>query len=476
MKTFTAVTKCSSEGEIILKRACFRMKICLKPRNIYSAVKPLYILSKLLGLTQLRSETATVTPENFKSSVGVVSWTVGNTLYSVIILFILMTFHCLSLHIKIQNIYRKLKYTYILTDSFNSVLTLATVFVSIIQGITFNRNKVDMIFTKINNNDKSILRNSASDVYKRTNRIFILHITVIALIFGFVCIYDLFSNFKKNTIIAVTRYSSHVIRIVMDMQFVSFNLLLKSRFDIFNKQLLSIFGIHSERELEQHLLDNICRESTYESTKLPDHKGLSFKRRLDTFYGEYYELGGKSVWKVSPLTERRYFGSTNSGTSATLQKLRINHNEICNTARLVVSTYGVYITFELINISADIIIVLYFSTDFLISDSYMNIEAISWCSFWLVLHAAKLISITRSCQLVSNSGNHTSILVGKLMLLTLPFSSNTLTQLKMFYYQLLHTKLHMTACDFFELNNKILGSVAKMAVTYVIVLLLSQKI
>jgi hypothetical protein len=258
----------------------------------------------------------------------------------------------------------------------------------------------------------------------------------------------------------------------MDMQFVSFNLLLKYRFDVLNKQLLSIFGVHSERDLEESLLDNICKEPK----KLSEHNNMSFITRVDTMYREHHSLDEKRIGKKSPLTETEHFPNTSLEQEARLQELRIHHNEICTIARLVVSTYGVYIIFELLNISADIIKVLYFTTDCVISEGYMNMEAIGWCSLWLVLHASKLISVTRSCQLVSNCGNHTSILVGKLMLLSRPFSSSTMIQLQMFSHQLLHTKLNLSACDFFDLNNTILKSVVKVAISYVIVLLLNQTI
>jgi hypothetical protein len=262
----------------------------------------------------------------------------------------------------------------------------------------------------------------------------------------------------------------------MDIQFVSFNLLLKYRFDVLNKELLSLFGVRSERELEQNLIDDICKASTDESRKVRERNNTRQQTRLGTFCSRYCDFHRKLVWKGSTATETGYFRNPDSKPETGLQVLRISHNEMCNTARLVVSTYGVYIVFELLNVSADVIEVLYFTTDFVISEGYMRIDAVGWCSVWLILHAAKLIGITRTCQLVSNCGNQTSVLVSKLMLLSRPYSSNTITQLQMFCHQLLPTKLHFCACDFFELNNAILGSMAKVSITYVMVLLLNQTV
>jgi hypothetical protein len=62
------------------------------------------------------------------------------------------------------------------------------------------------------------------------------------------------------------------------------------------------------------------------------------------------------------------------------------------------------------------------------------------------------------------------------MVFSQPSNSGIVTQLQMFSHQLLHTKLHLSACDFFDLNNTVLKSVVKVAISYVIVLLLNQKI
>jgi hypothetical protein len=348
----------------------------------------------------------------------------------------------------------------------------ATVFVAIIKTITFNRNKLDIIFSKINNSDKSILRNSTSDVCRRTSRLFVTYVTIITITFGLACAYDFITISRRNPIILMTRHCSHVIRIIMDMQFVSFNFILKYFFDVLNKQLLSIFDMHSERDLEQNLLNNICKEPK----NLSEYTNMPFLTRVNTIYREYHDVDQQHVWKRSPLTEAEYFPDANCKQEAGLLQLRIHHNEICNITRLVVSTYGVYIIFELLTISSDIITILYFTTDSVISEGHMRMETICWCSLWLVLHASKLISITRSCQLVSNCGNHTSVLVAKLMVLSQPFSSSIMTQLQMFIHQLLHTKLHLSACDFFDLNNTVLKSVVKVAISYVIVLLLNQTV
>jgi hypothetical protein len=448
------------------------MKIHLKPSNVYSVVKPVYVVSKLLGLAPIGLKTAAVSLEDFKGSVGLIS-TLSSTFYSIIILLIFVTLHCVSIHLKIEYIYSTLKYTYVLTDSFQSALTLVTVVISIIQAITFNRNKLDIILSKINNIDKCILRNSAFDIHRKTSTLLVLHMAIIAVTFTFVCIYDLISDFRKTIIvIAVTQYTSHVFRIIMDVQFVSFNILLKYRFDVLNKQLLSLFGVLSERELEESLTDDICKASTDESRKVRQHNAR-LQTRLGTICSRYCDWHREHVSESSAATEIGYFRKPDSEPEAGLQVLRISHNEMCNTARMVVATYGVYIVFELLSVSADIIAVLYVTTDFVISKGYVRIDAVGWCAVWLILHVAKLVGITRTCQLVSSCGNHTSVLVSKLMLLSRPYSSNTVTELQMFCHQLLPTKLHFCAYDFFELNNTILGSVAKVSITYVIVLLLN---
>jgi hypothetical protein len=64
---------------------------------------------------------------------------------------------------------------------------------------------------------------------------------------------------------------------------------------------------------------------------------------------------------------------------------------MCNTARLVVSTYGVYIVLELLNGSSNLITILYFTKGLFIPEGYMRIDAVGWCSFWLILHVRNTI-------------------------------------------------------------------------------------
>jgi hypothetical protein len=441
------------------------MEIRFEPKSLHSALKALFFLSALFGIAPLKLKSSGMAPGYCKASIGL-RWEIGRTLYPFTILLALIVSNCISLHLKIQAVYKQLKYTYVLTDSFKSVLAFATVVVSIIQTITFNRNKLDIIISKINSSEKSVLRNSSSRMCRRTSRMFVTYLTLVAVTFGLACTCEIISS-GRSPIIVTTGFCSHIIRIAMDMQFVTFNFRLKYLFDVLNKQLLSIFGIRSERDLEQNLLDNICSQPKLFS----EYNDTPLRTRESNIYGE-----NRRMWKRSPVIDTECIPNTNFRKETGLHVLRIHHNEICNITRLVVSTYGVFIVFELLNISADIIAVLYFTADRVISEVYMDMEAIATCSLWLLLNALKLIGITRSCQLVSNCGNHASVLLAKLMLLSRHFSSSGMVQLKLFSQQLLNTKLRLSACDFFDLNNAMLKSVVKTAITYVIVLLLNQTI
>jgi len=84
----------------------------------------------------------------------------------------------------------------------------------------------------------------------------------VAVSFMFVCICDFISDCRKNIVIRMTHHSSHVIRIITDIQYVTFSPLLTYQFVVLNKQLLSLFGVRSERKLEQNILGSICQAST----------------------------------------------------------------------------------------------------------------------------------------------------------------------------------------------------------------------
>lgn len=69
----------------------------------------------------------------------------------------------------------------------------------------------------------------------------------------------------------------------MDIQLVILNLLLQYQFVVLNKQLLSLFGLRSERELEQNILDNICQASADYSRNVHESNDIHLQTRLGTF-------------------------------------------------------------------------------------------------------------------------------------------------------------------------------------------------
>lgn len=98
MRTFCVVMKWTAHSAVTSDTPWFKMKILLKPFNLYSAVKPLYIVSKLLGLAPLGLKSMAESPEHFKGSAGLIG-TVGSVLYSITILFIFVTLHCVCVYI-----------------------------------------------------------------------------------------------------------------------------------------------------------------------------------------------------------------------------------------------------------------------------------------------------------------------------------------------------------------------------------------
>lgn len=55
-----------------------------------------------------------------------------------------------------------------------------------------------------------------------------------------------------------------------------------SVFCVLNKQLLSLFGVRSERELEQNILENICQASADYSRNVPKSNDTHLQTRLGT--------------------------------------------------------------------------------------------------------------------------------------------------------------------------------------------------
>ena len=80
--------------------------------------------------------------------------------------------------------------------------------------------------------------NNNNNIHKKTSIELVLCMTFIAVIFMFVCMCDFISDCRKNIIIPTTHCTSHVIRIIMDIQLVIFNLLLQYQLFVLNKHCL----------------------------------------------------------------------------------------------------------------------------------------------------------------------------------------------------------------------------------------------
>ncbi|KAJ9593248.1 hypothetical protein L9F63_015194 [Diploptera punctata] len=170
----------------------------------------------------------------------------------------------------------------------------------------------------------------------------------------------------------------------------------------------------------------------------------------------------------------------NSKTCVSVSDLRFRvralcslHSILCDASRLTNSTYQILLLMDLIGVFVEITSCLYATLIYvtkLLTCQLFNPSRWSMLTLyilWASVNLVKLLTIVASCSLTSKTANHTAVLVHKLMLI----NSEVTNELQVFSQQLLHRKLHFSACGFFRLDFTLLYSMVGAVTTYIIILL-----
>ena len=149
------------------------------------------------------------------------------------------------------------------------------------------------------------------------------------------------------------------------------------------------------------------------------------------------------------------------------------HSILCDASALTNSTYQVQVLMDLIGIFVEITSCLYatliYLTKLLTCQLYnpSRWSLLTLYILWATMNVLKLLIVVSICSAVSRTANHTAVLVHKLMLQ----KPEVMAELQVFSQQLLHRKLHFTACGFFRLDFTLLYSLVGAVTTYIIILL-----
>jgi hypothetical protein len=257
-----------------------------------------------------------------------------------------------------------------------------------------------------------------------------------------------------------------------DFQFVYAVLLLKHRFRELNEDLLMVFDIKDEIVLDDmQLLESMsrtasktgleeqtsCQESLHQNSTF---EGLSYLDSKHSNSEQINELSDSEDWK----------------RSVKISVLREVHFILCDASELTNLIFQVQILVDSIKIFVEITVCLYASLTYvtglftceLYSPSKWNMLAVFL--LWATMNLSKLIAVTACCHAASDQANHAAALVQKLLVVQSLYPETT-AELQLFSQQLLHRKLHFSACGFFPIDFTLLYSMAGSVTTYLIILL-----
>ena len=419
------------------------LKDMLDTKDIYSATKPLYYLSKLLGLAPF---TYNNHPDKRRLEISKIG-----TLHSWGMCILISNF---LIYLFISNVKKEFPRLVIdivnISDSYFSSLT---VIVSYALCASINRSKVIKLLNLLSRVDHCLGNTSRSYRNQCASLLLGVSVYLVAHGMGYMVVSTFIPSEAKDYHIQFIYFSIYVVGAVTIMQFVYSVLLLKDRFEMLNTELITLFELPDERNLDEKLL-NFCQlESSGELGNLKTNNKEKNLSRSRNDSGVAFK-GKKRL--------------------DTLRSLRGIHNTLCDAAELTNSTYQVQVLMDVIGILVEITTCLYLSLTYaaqILTCRYTN--APKWNLLWLylvwvILNLSKLLAVTISCRSACRKANHTAVLVHKLMVVR---PTDCTAEMRIFSQQLLHRKLCFSACGFFLIDFCLMYNMASSVTTYLIILL-----
>jgi hypothetical protein len=424
---------------------------------MYSAVSPLYLVSKLLGMapyTLVKTGTAGFPNTTRKSYFGLSNlhnyvmfvYTLGWYIYE-LIWEAIYRYPNLSSSSTIPIVIRNLTY---------AGTCLSTLIFS-------RRGTLRDFCSKIALVDHLLLGSTASSSYMKTK--FILIISTL-MMFVFIVLLFIF-NLNGTTIDSkcVMKQASWSVGIVIGsllfMHFLLFVWILKNRFAKLNAQLATMVVPGLEEETLASLLTIL---------NLPN-KGY-FAKEINFINGNRLHSMNDPLFLSLSKSKTQKFQYNNHHIRA----LRLAHGVLCDTVHTVNSDYGLQILCEIAYAFVSFVVFSFMAMDTKndtnLADSdegFSRVPVIrDFCLSFVCL--VKILTIAASCHAVKSEMSLTSRIVQKL-LSPRQISADAHAELQLFSQQLCNDDPRFTAFGFFELNLNLCCSIAGTATTYIVVLL-----
>ncbi|PNF23494.1 hypothetical protein B7P43_G06516 [Cryptotermes secundus] len=423
---------------------------------IYSALKPLHVVSKLPGLAPCSGgKSGTTIPDitgktSFRFSV----------LYNHMMFAYMLGWFIFDMTLEAIYRYPKLSSRNIIPIIIRSC-TFAGICLSTL--ILCHRRSLRVFCSKISLVDKVLLGEKASSAYATTKLIVIIKILVVFVSACMITLCDI--SGRRIYFTSVVRMSGCIIggsiATLMLVQYLIFVWILKSRLAKLNTQLSAM------------LISNFEEESLETFVSVLEHSSKA--NSTDTVL-----FGSKSenLKMLDPLffPVRKIRNQLFHHDRQHIRALRQIHGVLCDVIQMINSNYGIPILLIISYAFVSFVMFTFLAMDSRHVDSMADCDDETSCGGVIMNFCIsctcmiKVMGVVMSYHTTSSEAAYTSTVVQKLIS-QMPVRADSLAELQLFSQQLWNTDFSFTAFGFFAINLNLLCSVAGTATTYIVVLL-----
>ncbi|XP_049828968.1 putative gustatory receptor 28b [Schistocerca gregaria] len=299
--------------------------------------------------------------------------------------------------------------------------------------------------------------------------------TTIALAIYWTLTYSVFLWINLNSLALVplmrVLFTHSVVNVVL-VQFIVFNMVVRSWFGQLNMYLLQCFSMCTEDDLNVRVTEALQSSSVKKDTQHDTHVTI---RQIHV-----HEM--PTVPKAEILSIRPHQNTSNCveilltrNSCTLLRKLRAVYSLLYQAVTMVNSAYGIQNLIVITSCLMSIVVYMYAITFNLFSSNNGlygdRTHTIVRISLWTGLLVWRIIGICYSSEVVIREANHTQRLVTKLQMLSLPASCGVQEELQLFGEQLACSPPHYSASGFFTLDLTLLKSIVAAVTTYSVILI-----
>jgi hypothetical protein len=451
---------CDSTTPRNVRSATSSLQIPKHPQDIYSAIRPMYYFSKVVGLAPFSYIIQRNT--NVKCYTSIKLSYLGR-LYTVFLILLVSASHATNLIGRIAFVYPSMVTTIIVTDIMALMSSGICTLASFIIAATSGQRKLVRILQKITYIDEILLVNP-DYIYRKIILLLKIELGILFCIIGAMSIYDYFVvTFALGNVFLLyvpSVYFIFWVMYTMETQFVNLILLIWHRYKILNSHLVTKYNFDKRAKTWEHAT-LYCSHHP----RMADGNKLISKTSPDEIL-----KNGQSVFSLAHHFHHHDL--------AQLRTLRVLHSLLTDTALQASSMYGFQILLSMCNTLIRTTTCLYYSimyaVDIYRDDGVEDLEnkkhvfALNTC--WVPMFVIKMVAIAVSCHLAGTEANYTATLLQK-MLLSENLKHEVKSEIKEFLQQVLNRKLKFKACSFFNIDLSMLRAITVAVFTYLFILM-----